>query len=65
MSNTSKICPITKEKCDPLSNDPEKSSNLNCTFFVQDMFSSKCIYLEALKAVPNISEALKRIKNHV
>lgn len=54
-----KICPILKEKCNPFD---EEKANKGCSFYVSDMFKSGCIYVEALKSFPQISESLKRLK---
>ena len=62
MPKSSKICPLTKELCDPLSQKPEETANQNCTFFVSDPFSSRCLYLDAMKAMPLIAENIRKIK---
>jgi hypothetical protein len=54
-----KICPLTKEKCNPFD---ENQANKNCSFYINDMFKSGCIYVDALKSFPQILEAIKKIK---
>ena len=62
MPETKKICPLTKETCDPLSKDPLQTSNMNCTFFQEDMFAGRCFYIDAMKALPVLAENVKKIK---
>ncbi len=57
-----KICPLTKEVCNP---SDESLANKNCTFYEGDVFKSSCVYIEAMKSLPSIVEALKRFKVQV
>lgn len=62
MPKTSKICPLMQEPCDPLSENPLETANLNCSFFQQDMFAARCLYIDSMKAMPIIAENIKKIK---
>jgi hypothetical protein len=62
MAKTEKTCPLNGEKCDPLAQNAEETANLNCSFYLQDMFAGRCLYIEALKSFPLIAENIKKIK---
>ncbi|MEJ5283655.1 MAG: hypothetical protein ACP5Q5_00660 [Brevinematia bacterium] len=57
-----KICPLTKEICNPFD---ENEANKNCTFYESGVFKSTCLYIEAMKSFPVIAENLKRLKSQV
>ncbi len=57
-----KICPITKEICNP---NEENEANSNCSFYEKDMFNSRCVLIEAFKSLPVIAEGIRKIKTQV
>lgn len=61
MPASEKLCPLSKAPCDPLGNNGE-NANQNCSFYVSDPFSGRCLYIEAMKALPQIAENVKKLK---
>ncbi len=62
MPPTTKKCPLNGSLCDPLHPEPETTANLDCSFFVNEMLGARCIYIEAMKALPKVAENITRIK---
>ncbi len=62
MANSAKICPLNGSQCDPLSQNANETANLNCSFFISDIFAARCLYIESMKALPQIAENIKKIK---
>jgi hypothetical protein len=63
MAGLEKICPLTKEKCDPFDWTNKEAANRNCTFYVTPEHTiGQCLYIEAMRSMPKISEAIKNLK---
>ncbi len=63
MAKSNKVCPITKEYCDPFDWTNKDAANINCTFYVNPEHTiGQCLYIEALKSFPKISENIKNLK---
>lgn len=57
-----KTCPLNGTACDPHGPEPESTANTGCSFFVNEMFGARCLYIEALKALPKVAENISKIK---
>jgi hypothetical protein len=63
MANSSKICPLTKANCDPFDWTNKDAADRNCTFYIEsEMDAGRCLYIDAMKAIHKIPEAIKNLK---
>ncbi len=63
MAGTLKICPLTKQNCDPFDWTDKDAANRNCTFYVVPEHTiGQCLYIEAMKSIPKIAESIKNLK---
>jgi|GEM_PF-3200976 hypothetical protein len=63
MANTTKICPLTKGNCDPFDWTRKDAADHNCTFYAEsEIDAGHCLYIDAMKAMPKISESIKNLK---
>jgi hypothetical protein len=63
MSKSEKVCPLTHEHCDPFDWTDRDAVNRNCTFFViPEHTIGQCLYIEAMRSIPKISESIKNMK---